>query len=517
MRTNLPVVDREFHLPDHATLMSTTDAHSRITHANAAFIAVSGFDEHELLGQPHNIVRHPDMPPCAFADMWATLQAGEAWTGIVKNRRKTGEYYWVRANVTPLVRGARIIGYLSVRTKPSREEVAAAQTLYRSLRDGPRASRTLHRGLVRHAGLLRWTSLRQNLPVRWRLRLPVLAVTAAGVATTLAAGNPSVGIATTLALAALVMAWLEFDVSRPLEKVLHQARQISTGDRSESLHMDRVDEIGLTLRTVNQMGLMFRWIIDDVGTQARLVRTVSGDIAQGNGDLSARTEQAAASLEQTAASMEQMSSSVRSNSEAASRAAGLAVVAMAAADSGGSAVLQMTATMDEITASSRKIADIVGLIDSIAFQTNILALNAAVEAARAGDQGRGFAVVASEVRSLARRSTEAAKEIKTLIGSSVERIESGGRKVEEASEAMADIVQKVKQVNALVDEISSASCEQTTGISQVSEAVSLLDRTTQQNAVLVEKSAAAAQSLKVQTTQLSRAVAVFSRDGGENG
>jgi len=313
------------------------------------------------------------------------------------------------------------------------------------------------------------------------------------------------------------MIWLERDVSRPLEQVLQQAQRISTGQTSESLHLDRVDEIGLTLRTINQMGLMFRWIIDDVSGQVRLVRSVSGDIAQGNSDLSARTEQAAARLEETAASMEQMSSSVRNNSDAASRAAELAVVATAAATSGGSAVSQMTATMEEITTSSRKISDIIGLIDSIAFQTTILALNAAVEAARAGDQGRGFAVVATEVRSLARRSTLAAKEIKTLIGSNVERIESGGKKVEEASCAMAGIVQKVRQVNALVDEISTASREQTAGISQVSEAVSQLDRATQQNAALVEQSAAAAQSLKLQTSQLGRAVAVFARDAGAAG
>jgi len=521
MRSNLPVVDREFDLPQDVTLMSTTDAQSRITHANAAFIAVSGFEEHELLGQPHNIVRHPDMPARAFADMWATLKAGEAWTGIVKNRRKNGEYYWVRANVTPLVRGGSIVGYLSVRTRPGRQEVARAEILYRALRDETNASCGLHKGLVRRTGVMRWASVLQTLPVRWRLRLPVLAMLAASTAAALLAGSSMASTAAALALQGLIagiaMIWLERDVSRPLEQVLQQAQRISTGQTSESLHLDRVDEIGLTLRTINQMGLMFRWIIDDVSGQVRLVRSVSGDIAQGNSDLSARTEQAAARLEETAASMEQMSSSVRNNSDAASRAAELAVVATAAATSGGSAVSQMTATMEEITTSSRKISDIIGLIDSIAFQTTILALNAAVEAARAGDQGRGFAVVATEVRSLARRSTLAAKEIKTLIGSNVERIESGGKKVEEASCAMAGIVQKVRQVNALVDEISTASREQTAGISQVSEAVSQLDRATQQNAALVEQSAAAAQSLKLQTSQLGRAVAVFARDAGAAG
>lgn len=516
MRTNFPVFDREIDLPADVTLMSTTDSRGRITHANAAFIAVSGFSEDELLGQPHNIVRHPDMPASAFADMWATLKAGESWTGIVKNRRKNGDYYWVRANVTPLMRDGRAVGHLSVRTKPSQQELADAQALYRNLRDEKKSTVALHKGLVRRRGIGSLISLRQTLPVRWRLRLPVLAMLAASMVATLLVGQPMASIAAMLlieaVLGALTLLWLEWDVARPIEGVLRQAQRISTGEASESLHLDRVDEIGLILRTINQMGLMFRWIIDDVSKQVLLVRTVSGEIAQGNNDLSARTEQTAASLQETAASMEQMSSSVKNNSEAARRAAELAVVATAAATDGGSAVGQMTETMNEITTSSRKIADIIGVIDSIAFQTNILALNAAVEAARAGNQGRGFAVVAGEVRTLAQSSTQAAKEIKTLIGRNVERIESGERRVMEASSAMNDIVNKVKQVNALIDEISSASREQTTGISQVSDAVSELDQATQRNAALVEQSAAAAQSLKQQTTHLSRAVAVFTRD-----
>ena len=512
MRTNLPVTQREFEFPADATLMSTTDTHSRITYANAAFVAASGFDEAELLGQHHNIVRHPDMPPQAFEDMWRTLKAGNPWTGVVKNRRKNGDHYWVRANVTPLMRDGRPVGFMSVRTQASRAEIAAAEALYAALREG-RGGAVLRGGLVVRGGTLGGLALRQTAPVRWRIRLPVLAMAAAVVSGATALGLAATALAVfggfTLGIAALGSLWMESQISRPLEQVLAQARRISTGETCESLHMNRIDEIGMTLRTINQLGLMFRWIIDDVSQQVLVVQSASGEIAQGNSDLSDRTEQTAANLEQTAASMEQMSSSVRNNAQSAQKAAEFAAVAAAAAAEGGSAVGNVNKTMSDITDSSRKIGDIVGLIDSIAFQTNILALNAAVEAARAGEQGRGFAVVASEVRRLAHRSTEAARDIRLLIQTSVGRVEHGVTQVTEAARTMSDIVSRVEQVNHLIDEIGTATREQTTGITQVTEAVSLLDQATQQNAAMVEQAAAAAQSLKGQADQLGRAVAVF--------
>lgn len=513
MRTNLPVTQREHDFPADTTLMSTTDTSSHITYANAAFIALSGYGPDEVLGQPHNIVRHPDMPTEAFADMWATLKGGESWTALVKNRRKNGDHYWVRANATPVERKGRTVGYMSVRTKPARDEVAGAEKLYEEFRSGKPGSRAFHKGLVVRTGVMAWTSLLQTLPVRWRIRLAMLAIAPASVLGAAGAGVASSALlpfaAASAAVSALAWWWLEAQIARPLERVAARARSVASGDTSNSLHMNRVDEIGMTLRGINQLGLMFRWVIDDVSEQVLTVQGASSEIAQGNNDLSARTEQAAASLEQTAASMEQMSSTVRHNSDAAQQAADVAGSATAAAAQGGTAVGNVNKTMDGITASSRKIGDIINVIDGIAFQTNILALNAAVEAARAGEQGRGFAVVASEVRSLAQRSAQAAKEIKVLINDSVEKVKTGAKQVSDAERTMGDIVAQVERVNSLITEISGATREQTTGIGQVSEAVSHLDQVTQQNAALVEQSTAATECLRMQADQLVRALAVF--------
>jgi aerotaxis receptor len=513
MRNNLPVTQREYDFPADATLMSTTDTQSHITYANAAFIAVSGFDHGEIMGQPHNMVRHPDMPREAFADMWATLKAGLSWTALVKNRRKNGDHYWVRANATPIVRGGQVTGYMSVRTKPSHAEVQGAEALYRDFREGRAGARRFHRGLIVRTGLLAWTSWLQVMPVRWRLRLGVWSLAALAIAGAVLAGVAGITLAGfaagAAALAALASTLFETQISRPLEQVLRQALSVAAGQPGESVQLNRVDEIGMILRAVNQAGLNLRSLVDDVSEQVGGVQTASSEIAQGSGDLSSRTEQAASSLQETAASMEQMNSSVKSNAETARQAAQLAGSASEAAASGGVVVGQVVGTMQDITAASKRIADIIGVIDGIAFQTNILALNAAVEAARAGEQGRGFAVVAGEVRSLAQRSAEAAKEIKALIGASVERVESGARQVDEAGRAMGEIVGQVKRVNDLIAEISSATLEQSGGIGQVNVAVSQLDQMTQQNAALVEQSAAAAESLKGQAVRLAESVGVF--------
>jgi aerotaxis receptor len=513
MRVNEPITQREFEFPDSATLMSTTDSQSHVTYANAAFIEVSGFTREEIMGQPHNLVRHPDMPKEAFADMWATLKGGEPWTALVKNRRKNGDHYWVRANATPVVRGGRHVGYMSVRTKASREEIAGAEQLYRDMREGRAGNRKLHKGLLVRTGLMGWTSLLQTMPVRWRIRsaLAMLLPTILGGAWALGlTGNALAGFAGLAALAFGLASWtLEAQISRPLEQVREQALRVASGESQKAVHMDRVDEIGMTLRTISQLGLMFRWLIDDVSQQVLTVQAAVTEIAQGNNDLSARTEQAASSVQETASSMEQMTATVQNNAETSSQANRLSGTASDAAAKGGRAVSEVVSTMSEITTSSKKIADIIGVIDGIAFQTNILALNAAVEAARAGEQGRGFAVVAGEVRSLAQRSAEAAKEIKALIGASVDRVEVGARLVDDAGKTMDDIVSQVKRVSDLIGDISTATAEQSAGIGQVGQAISHLDQITQQNAALVEQSAAASQSLQQQAARLVEAVSVF--------
>jgi aerotaxis receptor len=513
MRDNQPVTQQEYIVADTATLMSTTDIQSHINYANAAFIEVSGFTIEELQGQPHNLVRHPDMPTQAFADMWATLKAGEPWTALVKNRRKNGDHYWVRANATPVVRDGKLAGYMSVRTKPSREEVAAAQALYGEMRQGRANDRHFHKGVVIRKGWLGWTSWNQTMPVRWRIRTTLAALVPA---TALAAwllgvtGAPLAGLSAFAAVASFMAALLlEVQIARPLAQMRDEALAVASGATHNTSHMNRVDEIGMSMRTVGQLGLMFRWLIDDVSAQVMNLQTSITEIAQGNNDLASRTEQAASSVQETASAMTQMTVSVKSSADTAHQANQLSGSASEAAAKGGSAVSQVVDTMTRITSSSKKIADIIGVIDGIAFQTNILALNAAVEAARAGEQGRGFAVVAGEVRSLARRSAEAAKEIKSLIGASVENVESGSKLADDAGKTMDDIVSQVRRVSDLIGEISSATAEQTGGIGQVGQAIGHLDQITQQNAALVEQSAAASESLKLQASRLVEAVRVF--------
>ncbi len=513
MRVNEPVTQREYEFPENATLMSTTDTQSYITYANAAFVEVSGFSREEIEGQPHNLVRHPDMPPEAFADMWATLKGGEPWTALVKNRRKNGDHYWVRANATPVVRNGRPAGYMSVRTKPSRDEVAAAEALYRDFRAGKAGSRAFHKGLIVRTGLMAWRSVFQVMPVRWRIRLTFMALLPLTLAGAWGAGLSGAAFggfaAAQLVVLALGAWWLQAQIARPLEQTLEQALRVASGESQKAVHMDRVDEIGMTLRTISQLGLMFRWLIDDVSEQVLNVQAASQEIARGNSDINARTEQAASSVQQTSSSMTQMTATVASNAETAGEANQLSGAATDAAVNGGRAMAEVVATMESISQSAGQIADIIGVIDSIAFQTNILALNAAVEAARAGEQGRGFAVVAGEVRALAQRSASAAKEIKGLIGASVDKVASGSRLVDQAGRTMDDIVSQVKRVSGMIAEISLATAQQTDGIMQVSQAVNHLDQITQENATLVELSAMAAESLRVQATRLVEAVGVF--------
>jgi methyl-accepting chemotaxis protein len=298
-------------------------------------------------------------------------------------------------------------------------------------------------------------------------------------------------------------------LARNLGRSAEVANAVAAGDLTVEIAPQGNDEIARLQRSMKEMVEGLRNVVTSVRSGVDLVAASSSQIASGNQDLSARTEQAASSLQQTAASMEQLSSTVRQNTESARQANQLAAAASEVAGRGGQAVGQVVDTMGEIQASSRKIAEIIGVIDGIAFQTNILALNAAVEAARAGEQGRGFAVVAGEVRNLAQRSAQAAREIKALIADSVDKVESGSRQVTEAGRTMKDLVSQVRRVTDLLGEIASATLEQNSGIGQVNNAVNHLDQMTQQNAALVEQGAASAASLREQANQLAKSVAAF--------
>jgi methyl-accepting chemotaxis protein len=319
-----------------------------------------------------------------------------------------------------------------------------------------------------------------------------------------------------IAFGALVLAigvafslWLTTGITRPLHRAVGFARKVAAGDLTSRVEVDSKDESGQLLQALNEMNGNILRIVTQVRTGTESIASGTSQIAAGNTDLSQRTEEQASSLQQTASSMEELTSIVRQNADNAKQASSLAVNASEIATKGGEVVGQVVDTMDKINDASRKVVDIIAVIEGIAFQTNILALNAAVEAARAGEQGRGFAVVAGEVRSLAQRSATAAKEIKTLIGDSAERVEKGSQLVAQAGLTMEEIVGAVKRVTDIMGEISAASAEQSAGIEQVNQAVNQMDTVTQQNAALVEQAAAAAGSLEEQAQRLKEAVSSF--------
>jgi methyl-accepting chemotaxis protein len=745
MRTNFPVTNSEYQLKETSFIVSKTDLKGIIAYVNAEFIEVSGFSEHELIGQPHNLVRHPDMPEQAFADMWATLKAGRPWTGVVKNRCKNGDYYWVVTNVTPIIDDGVATGYLSVRHKPTREQIETHETVYQSFREGKQGKLRIREGKAVKPNLpekllwLRKTAIKARLlcmiitgtvllatagtlgiygmyhanaadtvlklimltvatgvillcsiglslirstvkhilfasrllgelaqghyscaieveshneigellyavkSTQIRLGFEVAdahriateatrAVTALGTVGTcvmiadntgnivymnraienmfalaendirkdlphfdrtqlLGAGidafhrhpdqrkkelqsftaphraemtiggrifalcaSPVINargerlgavvewrdrtqeIAAEREIGTIVEAAARGDFSQrmalagktgffkqlgegmnrlvetsadSLNKIVHALEALAQGDLTETIHNEYQGTFGRLEDDFNSTVAQLTEVIGRIREATDTIDNAALEIACGNNALSERTRAQASSLEQTTSSMAQLTSTVRQNAENAAQANQFAVGASGIALQGGEVMDRVVTTMSSISESSKKIVDIIGVIEGIAFQTNILALNAAVEAARAGEQGRGFAVVAGEVRTLAQRSAEAAKEIKTLIIESVDQIHIGAGLVNQAGQTMNDVVRSVQRVTDIMSEISTASAEQRLDIAQVNQAVNAMDHMTQQNVALVEQAAAAAESMKIQTRELSGLVGIF--------
>ncbi|MBZ9556949.1 MULTISPECIES: methyl-accepting chemotaxis protein [unclassified Modicisalibacter] len=675
MRDNQPVTQREYPLDDEHYLISRTDLKGRITYANPAFVEVSGFSREELIGAPHSIVRHPDMPEAAFANLWETLEAGEPWRGLVKNRCKNGDHYWVDASVTPIYEEGELQGYASVRVKADPEACRQAEQVYAQLRAGKARGVRLAQGRIVRRGLwarlrrLRLRTLQGRMASMIGLALVLLVAGSGlgiyglqasserlhdvnsnglkdvarlqqidqlmgrgrdlvadpvsnpmsgdldkvtqqvktidtdldrlwgefmdrGVNHSEAAQSFGDGLATyrkaldqvieslnngdfyqaytaynetlltegeklsgvlnqlvsnkqaqaealveqaeaekqrilmaQLGLIALGLVLLVImgvasmrAIRRPIKESKQFTLQISAGNLGATMPSRRNDEIGELMAALDVMRKSLGSIVKDVDHSVSMVRPASRDIASGNEDLSSRTEQQASSLAETASSMEQMTATVKQNAANAREASSLAGNAVGSVRESGEVMGQVVDTMGRITDSSRKVSEIIGVIDSIAFQTNILALNASVEAARAGEQGRGFAVVAGEVRNLASRSAEAAKEIRALIDGSAQEIDGGAELVKRAEASIESVVGAVTKVNDIMGEIASASDEQTSGIEQVNQAVAQMDEVTQQNAERVQTSARAAQQLDEQVAYLANAIAVLrlSGSGKEN-
>ena len=516
MRSNLAVTNVEYILKDTETVVSKTDLQGNITYVNADFISISGFSEEELIGAPQNIVRHPDMPVEAFADFWRTIKSGKAWTGMVKNRCKNGNFYWVEANAAPLIENGRVVGYTSVRVKPSRAQVMAAEQAYREVRKGG-ANFDIVEGSVVPRSFLRRFNLWSRLSMHARITASTAVMAAMflgdlwlGISEGASEHMAAVAFSLVGLIVSLVSGYLlHRGIVAPLERARHDIDRMSAGDLSGKIEVTGNDELSSVLQGLRVLQTNVKLLVGQIKEATEVVGNGASEIAAGNADLSLRTESQASSLEETAASMDELTGTVKQNADNAGEANRLVAAAAKTAAEGGAAVSQVVGTMGSIRESSRKIVDIISVIDGIAFQTNILALNAAVEAARAGEQGRGFAVVATEVRNLAQRSASAAREIKTLITESVDQVEAGSTLVDHAGRTMALIVSSVEQVAGYMNDITVASREQSTGIEHVNQAVVQMENITQQNAAVVEEAAAAAERMQEQSVKLAQLIDSF--------
>ena len=511
MRVNLPVTQHEYLLRDDDLIVSRTDLKGRFTSVNPVFLRTSGYDLDELLGKAHNVVRHPDMPPAAYADLWTDLQAGRPWSGLVKNRCKNGDFYWVRTNVTPIRTNGQVSGYMSVRSKPTREEVAGAEQAYRELRETQQQRLVVEHGKVVRRGLPHALRALLRLPASLRIGLHTSGGVAFMILLVLAQMlNAPLWLAVGLAIAGtgwLAGGWIWL---RSLQAARRAAETAASGDLVSAHFDDSADpEVSDVMRAIEQMKVNLRAVINDVHQSVEQVRGSIERISTGNGQLADRTQSQSAALEQSSASLEELSATVRQSADHARDASSAANDASSRMAAGTEAVRRVVATMESIGSSSSRIRSIVGVIDTIAFQTNILALNAAVEAARAGDQGRGFAVVASEVRSLAQRAGSAAGEIRHLIDESLKRITEGQQAVIDANGTISGIEQHVSRVSELVRGISQSAREQDQGLAQINEAVASLDNVTQENSSLVDATADYARRLESEAAGLVESVGAF--------
>lgn len=518
MRINLPVTQQEFLLDDDVILVSTTDTKGIITHCNHAFVQASGFDYAELLGQPHDIVRHPDVPPEAFRDLWATIGRGRPWSGIVKNRRKNGDHYWVLANVTPVMDGGKPRAYMSVRLKPTREQVKAAEAAY-ALLDAQRVSGKvalkLHAGGLRKVGWRDWPGRLHRITLPQRLAAGLLLILLMTLLPTWELAGQG---AQTLVVAQLISGllgvgvfgmWLQRELVGPIAQATTLAQELAGCNPNGQIDFDTTSPLGALMRSLWLGNLNMRAIVADVRTELKGANEAAQDIHKGSVELSSHTDTQAGEVERTTAAVRDIAVTVKRTADTAQALSSLSVTASSMATEGAQAIDRVSASMHAIEASSDRITEIIEVIEKLAFQTNLLALNAAVEAAHAGDQGRGFAVVAAEVRALAGRSSEAARQIRELIQHSVEQVSQGTQTVDVAATTIRTAVDAVQEVTSRLGEITLATQDETVGVSQISEAMHLLDVVTQQNADLALQASADCEGLTARADTLVRAVQIF--------
>ncbi|MYL24640.1 PAS domain S-box protein [Halomonas alkaliantarctica] len=502
-------------------LISKTDLTSRITYANQRFIDISGYSYAELHGSLHNIVRHPDMPAIVFADMWHDLQKGHYWTGVVKNRRKDGSHYWVRANVVPVRIQGAVTGYVSIRVKANETEIAKAAKVYQSLQQGEKRYVVKH-GTAYRRGLARWLLPARSSPGNQDHRA---ALTSAAIALTVAAVGASASVTMTSptgwtaalgTVAGVVLGahhWLNHRRQvRFMELAADFSLQLAAGNLTAQPGNVGRSDMNHTLNTMSFMRQSLEALINSISHRVEVVRPSVSDLAHSNHAMGSRIEKQASAVQQTAASAEQISSTVAQSAENAQLASQASLSNVEEVDRGHRIVAQLNDAIANMTQQTQNMAGMVDTIDKIAFQTNLLALNASVEAARAGEHGRGFSVVAQEVRGLAEQSAHAAKQVQALIAQAQASVKTGCTSADEAAEVMDSIREASYRVNDLMGEISAATQEQSIGVQQISQAINDIERTTQDSAACMQHYNQSANSLNTEINGLAHSTFAFLPD-----